>query len=72
MRQLFNIVMRLVSSALGLLMIAMGSIWMMQGLRIGPEAIMRSFMAGDITWTFWGALLALFGVGQVVWSNMRQ
>ncbi len=72
MRQLFNIVMRIVSSLLGLFMIFMGSIWMMQGLRIGPEAIMRGFMAGDIRWTFYGAILALFGAGQVVWSNTRQ
>ena len=72
MRQLFNVVMRLVSTALGLLMLAMGSIWMMQGLRIGPEAIMRSFMAGDIQWTFYGAILALVGLAQAVWSNMRQ
>jgi len=72
MRTAFNVVMRIVSSALGLLMVAMGSIWMMQGLRVGPEAIMRSFMAGDIKWTFYGAILALVGLAQVAWSNMRR
>lgn len=72
MRKAFNVVMRIFSSALGLLMVAMGSIWMMQGLRIGPEAIMRSFMAGDIQWTYYGAILALVGLAQVAWSNMRQ
>jgi len=72
MRSAFNIVMRIVSSLLGLLMIFMGSIWMMQGLHIGPAAIMRGFMVSDWHWTLYGAILALFGVGQVVWSNTRQ
>ena len=71
MRSLFNTVMRIVSTLLGLFMIFMGSIWMMQGLGVGPEAIMRGFMVGDPKWTLYGAILALFGIGQVVWSNMR-
>jgi hypothetical protein len=54
MRAVFNVVMRIVSSLLGLLMIAMGSIWIMQGLRVGPEVIMRSFMAGDPKWAVYG------------------
>ena len=72
MRRLFNVVMRIVSSLLGLIMIAMGSIWMMQGLNIGPSAILQGFMMSDIRWTLYGAILALFGVGQIVWSNTRQ
>ena len=44
----------------------------MQGLRFGPEVIMRSFMAGDPKWAFYGVILALVGVGQVVWSNSRR
>lgn len=72
MHNLFNIVMRIVSSLLGLLMIFMGIIWMMQGLGVGPDAIMRGFMVGDPRWTLYGAILALFGIGQVVWSNTRR
>ena len=72
MRDMFNVVMRIVSSLLGLLMIVMGSIWIMQGLRAGPEAIMRSFMAGDPKWSVYGVILALVGIGQVVWSNSRR
>ncbi len=71
MHSLFNTVMRIVSSLLGLLMIFMGSVWMMQGLGVGPSAIMRGFMVGDPKWTLYGAILALLGVGQVLWSNMR-
>ena len=72
MRHLFNVVMRIVSSLLGLIMVAMGSVWMMQGLNVGPAAIRQGFMVGDIHWSIYGAILALLGVGQIVWSNSRQ
>ena len=72
MRALFNLVMRIVSSLLGLLMLALGSIWIMQGLNVGPRTILQGFMVGDPQWTLWGAILALLGLGQVVWSNTRQ
>jgi hypothetical protein len=65
----FNITMRIVSSLVGVLMVAMGGIWMLQGLNI---AFRMGFMVGDIHWTIYGAILALVGVAQVVWSNMRQ
>jgi hypothetical protein len=68
----FNAVMRIVSSLLGLLLVFMGAVWMMQGLNIGPSAILRGFMVSDLHWTFYGAILALVGVAQVVWSNTRQ
>ena len=71
MSGVFNVVMRIVSSLLGLLMIAMGSIWTMQGLNIGPSAILQGFMVGDIQWTIYGVVLALLGIGQLVWSNTR-
>jgi len=71
MKSAFNAVMRIVSSLLGLLMIFMGSIWMLQGLNMGPQAILRGFMVSNLHWTFYGALLAIVGVCQVVWSNTR-
>ena len=68
MRNAFNIVMRVVSSLLGLLLVALGGVWMLQGLNV---AFKVGFMVGDPKWTFYGALLALVGVAQVVWSNTR-
>ena len=65
----FNIVMRIVSSVIGLLMVAMGGIWILQGFKI---AFLNSFMAGDWHWALYGAILAVVGVAQVVWSNTRQ
>jgi uncharacterized membrane protein len=69
MKNVFNIIMRVVSSVVGLLMIAMGCVWMLQGLNL---AFRRGFMVGDYHWTIYGAILALVGIAQVVWSNTRQ
>ncbi len=69
MGAIFNIVMRIVSSLVGLLMVAMGGIWILQGFKI---AFLNSFMAGDWRWALYGAILAAFGVAQVVWTNTRQ
>lgn len=71
MRRGFDIVMRIVTSLIGLLMILMGSVWMMQGLGVGPAAIMQGFMVNNIQWTFYGAILALVGVAEIVWSVSR-
>ena len=68
MKRAFNIVMRIVSSLLGLLLVAMGGVWMLQGLGV---AFQVGFMAGDPKWTVYGALLAAVGVCQVWWSNTR-
>jgi len=69
MAPIFNIVMRIVSSLIGLAMILMGTVWILQGLNL---AFRVGFMVGDRHWTIYGAILALFGVAQVVWSNTRQ
>lgn len=65
----FYLVMKTVSTLLGLLMICMGGIWVLQGLNI---AFLDSFMANDPQWAVYGAILALFGVGQVIWSTTRK
>jgi ABC-type lipoprotein release transport system permease subunit len=52
-------------------MISSGSVWIMQGLGVGPEAIMQGFMVNDIRWTFYGAILGVVGVAEIVWSVMR-
>jgi hypothetical protein len=65
----FNAIMRVVSSLIGLLMIAMGTVWMLQGLNL---AFRVGFMVGQKRWVLYGALLALAGIAQVVWSNTRQ
>lgn len=72
MRAVFNIVMRIFSTLVGLLFMLMGLIWIGQGLHIGPAAIMQGFMVSNPQWAVYGAILALLGLGQVIWSNTRQ
>ena len=69
MGKAFNGVMQIVSTLLGLLMICLGGVWILQGLNI---AFLDRFMAGDPQWALWGAILALFGVGQAIWSVTRK
>lgn len=69
MWQIFNGLMRVVSSLIGIAMILMGTVWMLQGLNL---AFRVGFMVGDPHWILYGALLALVGIGEVVWSNTRQ
>jgi hypothetical protein len=68
-RNAFNVVMRIVSSLIGLAMTAVGVVWILQGLDL---AFRVGFMVGDRHWTLYGAILALFGIAQVIWSNTRQ
>ena len=69
MWKIFSGLMRLISSLLGLAMIGIGIIWILQGLNL---AFRVGFMVGDRHWVLYGALLALVGVGQLLWSNLRQ
>lgn len=69
MRRTFNVVMRGVSTLIGVAMVIFGGIWILQGLGI---AFQVGFMAGDITWALYGALTAIVGAAQVVWTNTRQ
>jgi drug/metabolite transporter superfamily protein YnfA len=69
MNEIFNGIMRAISSLLGLALVALGGIWILQGLNL---AFRVGFMVGDKQWVLWGALLALVGVAQIVWSNTRE
>ena len=65
----FNRVMRVISSLIGIAMILMGIVWILQGQDI---AFRRGFMVGDYHWTIYGAILAIVGIAELVWSNTRQ
>lgn len=69
MAPVFNIVMRIVSSVIGVAMVLIGTVWMLQGLNL---AFRVGFMVGNYHWTIYGAILALVGIAQLVWSNTRQ
>jgi hypothetical protein len=64
----FDITRRIVSSLLGLAMVAVGTVWMLQGLNL---AFRVGFMVDDRRWTLYGAILALVGIAQLLWTNTR-
>ena len=72
MRRVFNAVMRVISSLIGVLMVLMGGIWILQGLNLAWGSLSRSFMQGDQHWAFYGAVMLIVGVCEIVWSNIRQ
>jgi hypothetical protein len=72
MRRAFNLAMRVVSSLIGVLLVLMGGIWILQGLNLAWGALSRSFMQGDQQWAFYGVIVLLIGICQVIWSNTRQ
>ena len=71
MRSAFDVIMRIVTTLVGVLMILTGCVWAMQGLGTGPAAIMQGPMVNDIRWTYAGAILAIVGIAEIVWAWMR-
>jgi hypothetical protein len=71
MRRAFNLIMRGVSSLIGVLLAIMGGIWILQGLNLAWGALSRSFMQGDQHWAVYGAIVLVIGICQVIWSNTR-
>ncbi|HEY2177458.1 MAG TPA: hypothetical protein VGH15_02655 [Caulobacteraceae bacterium] len=76
MSKAFDIVMRIFSSLLGVALLAMGVIWILQGLNLAFNGPMMgghpSFMVGDSHWTVYGVILAVLGLGQLVWTLRRR
>ncbi len=64
----FNVTMRIISSLIGIAMVLSGIVWILQGLNL---AFRVGFMVGDYHWTIYGAIAAVVGVAQVIWSNIR-
>jgi hypothetical protein len=67
--KVFNIVMQAFSTLLGVLVSCLAGVWILQGLGI---AFQVGFMAGAPEWALYGAILLLFGLGQIYWSITRK
>jgi len=59
--------MKLVLTIAGVLMVLMGGVWILQGINILPG----SFMTGQMQWAVYGCILALAGIGVIVWARRR-
>jgi len=76
MRAAFNVFGRIVSTFLGVAIVAMGIVWILQAFDLafntplvpgGPV----SFMVNNRQWAVYGGIAVLVGLGQIVWSNTR-
>lgn len=61
--------MRIAGIVLGILMTAMGVLWMLQG--VNSEFAPQSFMTGSGVWVVIGLITAAAGVAVVSWSRRR-
>lgn len=59
--------MKLVLTVLGVLAFILGCVWFLQGIGVLPG----SFMSGQIQWAIYGAVLAVVGIGVVIWARRR-
>jgi hypothetical protein len=60
--------MRIIANILGVLLIAMGAIWILQGVNILPG----SFMTGQIVWAWRGAAAAAVGILLLILANRKR
>lgn len=59
--------MRIVLNILGVLMILVGSIWILQGMNV----LLGSFMSGQPRWALRGGMLTFAGLAAIVWANRK-
>jgi hypothetical protein len=59
--------MKLVIRILGVCLIALGIIWILQGVNILPG----SFMTGQIQWAWRGGILAVIGILLLVFARRK-
>ncbi len=60
--------MRVVLSILGVLLALVGIVWILQGFNI----LLGSFMSGQILYAILGLVLAIIGIGLLVYANRRR
>jgi len=60
--------MKLVLTIIGVILILMGGVWILQGFNILPVG----FMAGQMQYALYGAILAVVGIGLLVFSRRRR
>ncbi len=59
--------MKIILSALGVIVALMGAVWFLQGINLLPG----SFMTGHIQWAIYGGVAFVLGAGLIVWVNRR-
>ena len=59
--------MRIALNVVGVVLVLLGSIWVLQGINVLPG----SFMTGQIRWAVYGGIAVVAGVAVLVAANRR-
>jgi hypothetical protein len=60
--------MRIVLNIVGVLLILLGSIWILQGMNV----LLGSPMSGQTRWAMRGGILIFAGIAGLVWANRKR
>ena len=60
--------MRIVLNIVGVLLLLLGSIWLLQGINVLPG----SFMSGQTRWALRGGILIVAGIVGIFWANRQR
>jgi hypothetical protein len=60
--------MRIVLNIVGVLLVLLGSVWVLQGINVLPG----SFMSGQSQWAIRGGFLVFAGIAGLVWANRKR
>ncbi len=59
--------MKIALNIIGILLILVGAVWILQGINILPG----SFMTGQIQYAILGVVVAVIGIGLLIYANRR-
>jgi len=65
---LLRSLMRITLNISGVLLLAVGCVWFLQGINVLPG----SFMTGQTKWAVYGALSLIAGIGLLISANRRR
>ncbi len=60
--------MRIVLNIVGVLLVLIGSVWVLQGINVLPG----SFMSGQVRWAVRGGILVFAGIAGLLWANRKR
>lgn len=60
--------MRIVMNIVGVLLVLVGSVWVLQGINV----LRGSSMSGQMPWAVRGGILLIVGIAGLLWANRRR
>jgi len=60
--------MRIVLNIVGVVLVLLGSNWVLQGINVLPGR----FMSGQMRWAVRGGILVFAGIAGLVWANRKR